>query len=231
MKSNKIQKQKAKINNLSSSINHTQLINPIKKSLTRTNTNKINKYYQKVDYSSINRKPNINKNRILNTKFNFSRKVDNDKENNFNFLNTYQISKENINTDISFKNMNNNIIKTEINRQNTRNKIKTNFNPFYYTNANNTNNNLSMIMGKNHIRVISSIRKIISQKLNNISGNNSTILKNVNPNNSNNSFQNNIIKGNKINHKKLVCMSNNNSKNKTTEYITTRKKRLYYYYH
>ena len=231
LKSNKIQKQKAKINNLSSSINHTQLINPIKKSLTRTNTNKINKYYQIVDYSSINRKPNINKNRILNTKFNFSRKVDNDKENNFNFLNTYQISKENINTDISFKNMNNNIIKTEINRQNTRNKIKTNFNPFYYTNANNTNNNLSMIMGKNHIRVISSIRKIISQKLNNISGNNSTILKNVNPNNSNNSFQNNIIKGNKINHKKLVCMSNNNSKNKTTEYITPRKKRLYYYYH
>ena len=127
--------------------------------------------------------------------------------------------------------MNNNIIKTEINKQNTRNKIKTNFNPFYYTNTNNTNNNLNMIMGKKQIRVLSSIRKIISQKLNNISGNSSTIFKNVNINNSNNSFQNNIINVNKLNHKKLVCMTNNNTKRKTTEYITPRKKRLYYYYH
>ena len=229
LKSQKIQKQKTKINNLSSSINHIQLINPIKKCLTRTNTNKSHIYYQKVDNSSINRRTNINKNRILNAKFNFSRKFDNDKENNLNLLNTYQVNKENFNTDISFKNMNNNIIKTEINKQNTRNKIKTNFNPFYYTNTNNTNNNLNMIVGKKQIRVLSSIRKIISQKLNNISG--STIFKNVNANNSNNSFQNCIINGNKLNHKKLVCMSNNNSKNKTTEYITPRKKRLYYYYH
>jgi len=105
-----------------------------------------------------------------------------------------------------------------------------NFNPFYYTNTNNSNNYKKIIMGKKPKRVLSSIRKIISQKLSNISGNSSTIFKNLNMNNLNNSFQNNVINGNKLNYKKLVCMSNNNSKNKTTEYITPRKKRFYYYH-
>ena len=232
IKRKNIKKLRTKMNNLSSSINHTQLMNPIKKCLTRTNTNKSSIYYKKGDDSTINTKANINKNRILNSKFNFVKKFDNDKENNLNYLNTYQNGKENCNTDISFKNIsNNNIIKTEINKQNTRNKIKTNFNPFYYTNTNNSNNNKKIIMGKKPIRVLSSIRKIISQKLSNISGNSSSLFKNVNMNNSNNSFQNNVITGNKLNYKKLVCMSNNNSKNKTTEYITPRKKRFYYYYH
>ena len=224
----KIQKKRAKINNLSSSINQTQLIDPIKRCLTRTNTNKGNIYYQKVD-SSINTKRNINKNRILNN--NFVRKFDNDKKYNLNYLNTYENNKENINPDLNFKNMNNNIVKTEIYKQNTRNKIKNNFNPFYYTNTNNSNNNNNLITKKQQKRVISSIRKIISQKLSNISGNTSTIFKNLNLNNSNNSLQSNINNGNKLNYKKLVCMSNNNSLNKTTEYITPRKKRLYYYYH
>ena len=217
-----------KIDSLSNSINHTQLMNPIKKSLTRTNTNNTQIYYEKVD-SYINKKNNINKNRILNNKLNIIKKINQDKENNLNFLNTYYVKNENLNTDISFKNNNNNIIKTEIIKQNTRNKIKANFNPFYFTNTNNSNNIL--MKGKKQVRVLSSIRKIISQKLNNISGNTSSILKNIYTNNSNNSFQSNIISGGKLNYKKLVCITNNNLKNKATEYITPRKKRLYYYYH
>ena len=217
-----------KIDNLSKSINHTQLMNPVKRSLTRTNTNNSKIYYEKVD-SFVNKKNNVNKNRILNNKLNFIKRINQDKENNMNYLNTYYIKNENFNTDISFKNNNNNIIKTEIIKQNTRNKIKANFNPFYYTNINNSNNIL--MKGKKQIRVLSSIKKIISQKLNNISGNTNSVLKNINANNSNNSFQNNIISGNKLNYKKLVCVTNNNLKNKATEYITPRKKRLYYYYH
>ena len=85
--------------------------------------------------------------------------------------------------------------------------------------------------GKKQIRVLSSIRKIISQKLNNISGNTSSVFKNIISDNSNNSFQSNIINGNKLNYKKLVSITNNNSKNKAAKYITPRKKRLYYYYH
>ena len=85
-------------------------------------------------------------------------------------------------------------------------------------------------MGKKPIRVLSSIRKIISQKLSNISGNSSTIFKNLNMNNLYNSFQNNVINGNKLNYKKLVCMSNNNSKKKLLNILLLRKKRFYYYH-
>ena len=222
------EKLNKKINNLSNNINHTKLMNPIKKSLTRKNTNNNIIYYEKVD-SNINNKKNVNKNRILNNEFIFIKKINPDKENNFNFLNTSYINKEKCNSDISFKNSNNNIIKTEINKQNTRNKIKANFNPFYCSDTNNSNNIL--LKGKKQIRVLSSIRKIISQKLNNISGNTSSVFKNIISDNSNNSFQSNIINGNKLNYKKLVSITNNNSKNKAAKYITPRKKRLYYYYH
>lgn len=57
------------------------------------------------------------------------------------------------------------------------------------------------------------------------------MIKNMNFNNSNNSFKGNIITENKYNNKNLVCISKNNSKKKSTEYITPTKKRYYYYYH
>ena len=132
-------------------------------------------------------------------------------------------------TDVSITNGNNNIIKSEMNNKNTRNKIKANFNPFYYTNSNNTHNN--HFIGKKPIRVISSIRKIISNKLNNISDNSTSFFKNINISNSNSSLQGNINHAKKINDKKLFYISNNYTKSNTSEYITPRKKRLYYYYH
>ena len=223
------QNKNKKIDNLSNSIKHTQLMNPIKKSLTRNNTNKSNIYYEKAD-SNIQNKNSINKNRILNCKHNFIRKKEQNKENNLNFLNTYHLNCMKFNTDINFKNSNNDLIKTEENYKNTRNRIKANFNPFYYTNTINTNNNI--LNGKKPMRVISSIRRIIPQKLNNISENSSTIINNKNNSKSNDSVQGNIINGNKYNYKKLACITNNSSKNKTSEYITPMKKNIYHlYYH
>ena len=225
-----IQSKNQKIDNLSDSIKRTRLMNPIKKSLTRNNTNKNNIHYNNNEDSNINNKDLINKNKILNYKHNFAKKLDHNKENNHNFLNSYHINIMKYNTDVSFKNNNNETIKTDMNNKNTRNRINANFNPFYYTNNSiNTNNNI--LIGKKPMRVISSIRKIISQKLYNISENNSTIINNKNNSNSNNSQQGNISKINKINNYKSVCISNNCSKNNNLEYITPMKKSICYYYH
>ena len=189
------------INNISIGITHDRLTNPLRM------------------------KKN---NRILDSKYNFPQNIC-DKENNMNILNSYLLKKERINSYVDIKdNFSKNLINTEINKQ-TRNKINPNFNPFYFTNTNNSNNNL--IIAKKSKRVISSIRKIISQKLNNISVSSNSIFKNLNINTSHSSLKGNVINGNKIIYSKLGSISNNNSKNKKIEYITPRKKRLYYYYH
>ncbi len=221
---NKIQK----IDNLSHSIKHTQLINPIKRSLTRNNTNKINMHHELIDLNK-NFKNRIKNKLILNHQLNFEKKFESNKENNFNSLNKCHINNAILKTDTFIINSNNNIIKSELNNKNTRNKIHVNFNPFYYTNSNNTHNN--NFIGKKPISVLSSIRKIISQKLNNISGNSNSFFKNINISNSNSSLQGNNNHGKILNNKKFVYLSNHNSKNNTSEYITPRKSRLYYYYH
>ena len=180
-------------------------------------------------YSNLNEESLIKKNRIFKNKHIYTKNFEDDKENNKNILNNYLLNKIKFSTDISFKNTNNNTIKTDMNKQNTRNRIIANFNPFYDTNTANTNNNF--FNGKKPKRVISSIRRIISQKLSNISENNTTIFKNMNINNSNYSLYGKIINGNIFTHKNLAYLSKNNSKNKTSEYITPMKKRFYYYYH
>ena len=218
---NKIQK----IDNLSHSIKHTQLINPIKRSLTRNNTNKINMHHELIDLNK-NFKNRIKNKLILNHQLNFEKKFESNKANNFNSLNKCHINNAILKTDTFIINSN---IKSELNNKNTRNKIHVNFNPFYYTNSNNTHNN--NFIGKKPIRVLSSIRKIISQKLNNISGNSNSFFKNINISNSNSSLQGNNNHGKILNNKKFVYLSNHNSKNNTSEYITPRKSRLYYYYH
>ena len=154
------------------------------------------------------------------------KKFESNKANNFNSLNKCHINNAILKTDTFIINSN---IKSELNNKNTRNKIHVNFNPFYYTNSNNTHNN--NFIGKKPIRVLSSIRKIISQKLNNISGNSNSFFKNINISNSNSSLQGNNNHGKILNNKKFIYLSNHNSKNNTSEYITPRKSRLYYYYH
>ena len=222
-----IEAKNKKLDILSNRINNTKLMNP-KKSLTRNNTNMDNKYNRKL-YSNLNEESLIKKNRIFKNKHIYTKNFDDDKENNKNILNNYLLNKIKFSTDISFKNTNNNTIKTDMNKQNTRNRIIANFNPFYDTDTANTNNNF--FNGKKPKRVISSIRRIISQKLSNISENNTTIFKNMNINNSNYSLYGKNNNGNIFTHKNLAYLSKNNSKNKTSEYITPMKKRFYYYYH
>ena len=243
-KSKKIisQKMNKKIDNLSYNINNTKLMNIHEIKFT-TNINKCKKEYKKNE-SFLNKDINIDtlyndekfnifkkikKNSILQSRTSFNKKLEQNKENNLNICNTNLFKESKFNTYISYKNNNDNIIKTEINKQNTRNKLNDNFNPFYGTNTNYSNNN--NIIDKKTNRVLASIRKIISQKLNNIPGNTNSMIKNMNFNNSNNSFKGNIITENKYNNKNLVCISKNNSKKKSTEYITPTKKRYYYYYH
>jgi hypothetical protein len=241
-KKNISQKMNKKIDNLSYNINNTKLMNIHEIKFT-TNINKCKKEYKKNE-SFLNKDINIDtlyndekfnifkkikKNSILQSRTSFNKKLEQNKENNLNILNTNLFKESKFNTYISSKNNNDNIIKTEINKQNTRNKLNDNFNPFYDTTTFYSNNN--NIIDKKSNRVLASIRKIISQKLNNIPGNTNSMIKNMNFNNSNNSFKGNIITENKYNNKNLVCISKNNSKKKSTEYITPTKKRYYYYYH
>ena len=211
-----------KTNNISDSIKNTKLFEPIKKSLSRHNTNKTYINYKKENKK--NNKSGQILNRFKNMKL--------DKENNMNMYNSNRYSSID------------HYIKTDLgqNHKNTRNKIY--FNPFYLTNTNNVNKNGNdkKTMNKNYnkqIKVLSTIRKVISQKINNMTGNTSSInVKSLNMNNSNssgignrNNFLNNEHNNKNIKYNKLVCKTNNNSKSKKSEYITPRKKKLYYYYH
>ena len=211
-----------KTNNISDSIKNTKLFEPIKKSLSRHNTNKTYINYKKENKK--NNKSGQILNRFKNMKL--------DKENNMNMYNSnrYPSIDHYIKTDLGQ------------NHKNTRNKIY--FNPFYLTNTNNVNKNGNdkKTMNKNYnkqIKVLSTIRKVISQKINNMTGNTSSInVKSLYMNNSNssgignrNNFLHNEHNNKNIKYNKLVCKTNNNSKSKKSEYITPRKKKLYYYYH
>ena len=215
-----------KKDNVADSIRSTKLIEPIKKSLTRYNTNKTYIHYKKIN------KKNNQSGKILNrfTKMKLNKE---NKENNMNIYNNDRYSS------IC------NYIKTDLNKNNKNTRNKNNLNPFNLTitNNGNKNDNDQKTLNKNfktHIKVLSTIRKVISQKINNITENTNSInVKNLNMNNSNSSFIcnkfnyiNNIEQNNNtnINYDKLVCKTNNNSKNKNSEYVTPRKKKLYYYY-
>ena len=224
-----------KLNHLSNSIKHISLNYPLKKNETRNNTNnksfsgnnnknientlrkKLNSDYY--NYSKIYEKSKIN---ISKTN------KDENKENNISLINSnYKINSVLTDNNIPF------------NHQKNKNQE---FNPFYFTNTNDINKNYIQksknIKLKKPIRVLSSIRKVISQKMNNISPSNSfSSYNNNNINNINNMnksyneykkyFNNNESSSNASFRKYFKS----NSQNKKEEYITPRKKKLYYYYH
>ena len=211
-----------------------------KKCLTRNNSNN-NNYNILKSYSNYN--PISNKYRTTKSKVRNEGEKDsnyNNKENNANFLN------KNINNEINIENKNiicNNNKNVQIdhiyknlNSRNTfkitRNKSSV-YNP-YHTNLNsindvietvNNNNNNSITKSKKPIKILSTIRKVISQKMNNI-------YDNSNSNNlyeSNSSFKD-INNYRYYNDNNNNCRTNNNSQNKQSEYITPLKKKFYYYY-
>ena len=198
---------------------------------------------------------NNNNNRILKTT-NCTMKNDEkdllyNKENssgflNKNLINEYSEEKKDM---IYYKNNNvkaNSILK----KSKTRNNLKIALNkssmytPFH-TNTNSMNteietlkNNNVVIKSKKPIRILSTIKKVISQNINNVSSN--TNSNNIYEFESNNSFKevNNLRYYNEnsrndissIKYNKYVCRTNNNSQNKQVEYITPLKKKFLYYY-
>ena len=165
---------------------------------------------------------------------------------NKNLMNEYSEEKKGM---IYYKNnsiQHNSILK----KSKTRNNLKIALNkssmytPFH-TNTNSMNtenetlkNNNVVIKSKKPIRILSSIRKVISQNINNVSSN--TNSNNIYELENNNSFKDandylyniensrNKISSTKYN--KYPCRTNNNSKNKQSEYITPLKKKILYYY-
>ena len=205
---------------------------PIKKTLTRHNS--LRSYTQNID-SKLKKNYNIDK--IINNK---SKNNKENKENNMKILNT--------NSNFEINKNKNYMIKTDFEHvgKNTRNVIKSN--PFNLTNTNDINERNYSKKTRNKtiynepVRVLSSIRKVISQKINSLSGNNTSSINfsNLNLSNSNSSYlgKKNIIINNELNNNlsipmqnnKLVIKTNNNSQNKKSEYITPRKKKLIFYY-
>ena len=218
------------------------LMNHGKKCLTRNNS----------QYSHYNKKKNIKSEKIS---YNNTIQKDNDsliqnKENNSIISNNYIINDNKSNN--KKQTINNILIKTD-SRQNykiTRNKNNI-YSPFYTnnntnnnTNTNSTNKELCTQNSKNSNfkksgKVLSSIRKIISQKMNNLSPSNSNSIFKINKNDSNSSIKNyryiniNLNSGfNSSKYNKVISKTNNNSVNKKTDdYITPLKKKYFYYYH
>ena len=226
---------KGNINNNQKICKTISLKNPAKKSLTRNNSNNFIHYKKTKNIKSTN-----------NSNYSIKKKsIDNsikNKEDN-NFLNKYLIN-EYYTKDKNIKNKNNNsknICEKRDSFKNTRNK--NNICSAYYTN-NNTNysnsknkenltQNIKNSKFKKPIRVLSSIRKVISQKMNNLSENSSFInssFKEICNNRYLNENSNIEMNKSKYNNR-IICKTNNNSQNKKNDYITPLKKKFFYYYH
>ena len=224
-----------KLNNLSNSIKHITLNYPSKKNMTRNNTNKtIYENNNKNNDSTLRKKLNsdyYNSSKIYeNSKINNSKiNKDENKENNISLINSnYKINS--VLTDYNIP------LSHKINKNNSNNYQE--FNPFYSTNTNDINKNFikktKNIKFKKPIRVLSSIRKVISQKMNNISPSNSVSSNNNNNISNMNKSYNECKKNfsnNELSNASFRKFFKTNSHNKKEEYITPRKKKLYYYYH
>ena len=202
---------------------------PVEKKLTRHNSLRC---YIQNNNNKLKKKYNVEK--IINK----SKNNKENKENNMNILNT--------NGRIELNKNKNYVIKTDFshNGKNTRTIIKPN--PFSLTNTNNINEKNYSKKTRNKkihesVKVLSSIRRVISQKINNLSGNNTSLVNftnlNLSNSNSSNLGKKNMVINNELNnninipmYNKLVIKSNNNSQNKKTEYITPRKKKFVFYY-
>ena len=224
-----------KLNNLSNSIKHITLNYPLKDSTTRNNANKTfsgdnnksikNNLRKKLNTDYYNYCKIYEKSKINNSKTS----KDENKENNTSLINSnYRINSVLTDYNISFNH--------QMNKNNSNKNQE--FNPFYTTNTNNIKKNYIQksknIKLKRPIRVLSSIRRVISQKMNNISPNNSiSSNNNINISNINKSYNENKkkINNNELSNVSFRKFFKINSQNKKEEYITPRKKKLYYYYH
>ena len=234
------------INNNQKICKTISLKNQAKKSLTRNNSNNFIHYKKIKNITSTNNSYNSIKQQSIDNSIK--------KKENYIILNKDLIN-EYYTNDKKTKNNNNNNSNNIYTKTDSRNSIKITRNKNnaclpYYTN-NNINNansknkeiltqNIKNSKFKKPIRVISSIKKVISQKMNNLSENSSFIQ--FNKNDSNSSFkeicnyrylnENSNIEMNKSKfNNSIICKMNNNSLNKKNDYITPLKKKFFHYYH
>ena len=231
-----------KINKENNTCRTISLLNPNKKSLTRNNSN----YFIQKNKDGEKDKQNINNIIKLDKKTLYK-----NKENDLNLLNknlvdTYNSEATNFIYNNKTKQINK--IKHELNRTDSNNnfgvaKLKNNntYSP-YYTNFDITEKNSinkSSVKIKKPIRVLKTVEKLISNKINRVMPNTNSVFQ-INNNYSNNSFKtqnnrygnesiNDILKSNK--QKNIKYKTNNNSQNKKSDYITPLKKKFFYYYH
>ena len=224
------------------------LVNPNKKSLTRNNSNIFITH-------NISRNKDKEREKNNNNIFKLDKKaMHRNKENDLNLLNKNLTNTYN-NEDNSFiyynrvkkfNLKNQDLIRT--NSNNNFNLVKSNNNIYspYYSNNNTIDKKEYHIINKNTynakqpMRVLSTIQKLISKKINANTPSTNSIFQ-LNKNESSNSFKmlqnskyvnelsNNIKKSTK--QRKINCKTNNNSQNKISDYITPLKKKYFYYYH
>ena len=242
---------KGNINNNQNICKTISLVNPAKKSLTRNNSNNFIHY----------KKTKNNKSSNNSNKKTTQKNTDIKNKENINTLNKNLISEyntNNINTNdnniniIFLKTDSNKTFKVTRNKNNiyspyfTNNNTKTNTNTNSKSNINTINKETYIQKNKNikikkPVKVLSSIRKVISQKMNNLSETNTNSFIKFNKSDSNSSlkqktnnryFNENTNPGINIsNYNRMVCKTNNNSQNKKSDYITPLKKKFFYYYH
>ena len=250
IKNTKLETLKNKIELLSKSISNTTLFFPKKNIAINDNTNKT--YLRN---NNINNNININNNSINNNKTNdknnnkyFTNKIFKNKKiinikkflenkENLNILNSNYINKNYFD-----RNINKTFLYEDTNKPIKSSKIYINNNPFYLTTTNNINNNYKPLSKnskiKKPVKVLSTVRKIINQKVNNISANSSSINIKFSDFNSNSPVI--IDKNNKCNYQrnsnlkqincfKYISKTNNNYHN-NTRYVTPTKKKFHNYY-
>ena len=234
---------KGKINNNSKICKTISLMNPSKKFLTSNNSNKVirNKIIQK----NKNKSKSIKKNLIQNKKDN---SIQNKENNSFiankNIFNGYKT----INKDIFYNKKIEHLFKKSDSRKtfkSTRNKINV-YSPFH-TNTNSNNNDISSqntilnLKSREPIKLLSTIKKVISQKMSGLSDNTSTFSNNLLKleSNSNSSYKdsktynNNEYSNygmNSFRYNKIYRIKKNSQNQKLEEYITPLKKKFFYYY-
>ena len=222
------------------------LKNQAKKSLTRNNSNNFIHYKKTKNIKRNNNSYNSIKQQSID---NSIKKKENNNILNKVLINEYYTNDKKIKKNNN-SNSNNIYVKTDSGHSFKITRNKNNAYLPYYTN-NNTNNinsknkeiltqNVKNSKFKKPIRVLSSIRKVISQKMNNLSQNSSFIQFNKNDSNSsfkeicNNRYlnENSNLEMNKSKYNnRIICKTNNNSLNKNNEYITPLKKKFFHYYH
>ena len=235
-----------KMNNNPNICRTISLKNLNKKSLTRNSSNIFISYSKTKNRD--NSKEKQNNNIIKLDKKTFYR----NKENDMNLLNHNHTYTTEINNYIynnhtkKMNKINNEITKIDSGKNFNIIKGKNNTYSQFHTNINSIEKNFYTQTNKNNFklkkptRVLSTVQKLISNKINRIPPITSCILQ-LKKNDINNSFKqiqnnrygnyesNNIIKYKK--QKQYNSLTNNNSQNKISNYITPLKKKFYYYYH